>query len=211
MIITVDGPSGSGKGTLSRKIAAHYNLGFLDTGLLYRAVAEQALSAGYDASDEQKIITIAQNLHDVALEKEKLRSDEVAVMASKVAVIQGVRDALLTFQRDYVAKPPVGKAGVVLDGRDTGTVICPDADFKFYLTSAVEVRAERRQKELQNMGIRSITSEVLSDMIARDQRDSTRDVSPLRPAVDAHIIDTSEKTSGEVFAQVKNIIDSDRH
>jgi cytidylate kinase len=209
MIITVDGPSGSGKGTLSRKIAAHYNLAFLDTGLLYRAVAEQALMAGYSPEDKEHIVDIAQNLHDVALEKEKLRSDQVAVMASKIAVIPEVRLALLHFQRDFTRNPPHGKRGAVLDGRDTGTFICPHADFKFYLTSAVEIRAERRQKELQNLAIKSIYSEVLSDMLARDKRDSEREMSPLRPAIDAYIIDTSEITSDEVFAQVIHIIDSE--
>jgi CMP/dCMP kinase len=207
MIVTVDGPSGSGKGTLARKIANHYKLAFLDTGLLYRAVAEQVLLAGYDADDKDSIVALAENLHDVALDKEKLRSDTVAVMASKIAVIPEVRQALLNFQREYALRPPAGKNGVVLDGRDTGTVICPDADFKFYLTSAVEVRADRRQKELQNLGIKSIYSEVLSDMLARDKRDSEREISPLRPAIDAHIIDTSEKTSDEVFALVTHVID----
>jgi CMP/dCMP kinase len=208
MIITVDGPSGSGKGTLSRKLAAHYNLAFLDTGLLYRAVAEQALKAGFAAEDVEDIVFIAENLHDVALDKEKLRADHVAVMASKIAVIPEVRQALLNFQRDFSRNPPQDKNGVVLDGRDTGTVICPDADFKLYLTSAIEVRAERRQKELQNLGIKSIYSEVLDDMLARDKRDSEREISPLRPAIDAHIIDTSEKTSDEVFAAVTHMIDS---
>lgn len=209
MIITVDGPSGSGKGTLSRKLAAHYNLSFLDTGLLYRAVAERALIAGFDDDDVEDIVAIAENLHDIALDKEKLRADHVAVMASKIAVIPQVRQALLNFQQYIAHNPPQGKAGVVLDGRDTGTVIAPDAEFKFYLTSAVEVRAERRQKELQNLGIKSIYSEVLDDMLARDKRDSEREISPLRPAVDAHILDTSEKTSDEVFAQVVHIIDSE--
>jgi cytidylate kinase len=208
MIITVDGPSGSGKGTLARKIATHYNMAFLDTGLLYRAVAEQALNRGYEPDATAQIIQIAENLHGVSLEKEKLRSDEVAVMASKIAIIPEVRVALLKFQRDFTQTPPGGKVGVVLDGRDTGTTVCPGADFKFYLTSAVEVRADRRQKELQNLGIKSIYSEVLSDMIARDRRDSEREISPLRPAVDAHIIDTSEKTSDEVFALASRFIDS---
>ncbi|MBP6986437.1 MAG: (d)CMP kinase [Alphaproteobacteria bacterium] len=211
MIVTVDGPSGSGKGTLSRKIADYYNLAFLDTGLLYRAVAEEALGLGLPIDNVSAIIRVAQNLHDVSLEKEKLRSDEVAVMASKVAVIPEVRQALLEFQRQYAYKSHQGRNGVVLDGRDTGTVICPDADFKVYLTSAVEVRAQRRQKELQNLGIKSIYSEVLSDMIARDKRDSEREISPLRPAIDAHIIDTSEKTSDEVFLMVRQIIDSGPH
>lgn len=207
MIITVDGPSGSGKGTLSRKLAAYYNLAFLDTGLLYRAVAEQALKAGFAPEDVDDIVYIAENLHDVALDKEKLRADHVAVMASKIAVIPEVRQALLNFQRDFSRNPPEDKKGVVLDGRDTGTVICPDADFKLYLTSAIEVRADRRQKELQNLGIKSIYSEVLDDMLARDKRDSEREISPLRPAIDAHIIDTSEKTSDEVFTAVTHMID----
>lgn len=206
MIVTVDGPSGSGKGTLSRKVADFYHLAFLDTGLLYRAVAEEALRMGLESTQVPSIIEISRNLHDIALDKEKLRSDEVAVMASKVAVIPEVRQALLEFQRDYAHKHHQGKQGVVLDGRDTGTVVCPEADFKFYLTSAVEVRADRRQKELQNLGIKSIYTEVLSDMIARDKRDSEREISPLRPAVDAHIIDTSEKTSDEVFQMVRQII-----
>lgn len=210
MIIAIDGPSGSGKGTLSRKLAEHYNFAFLDTGLLYRAVADQLLKAEWHPEDVDKAIEIAENLDISVLEKEKLRRDEVAVVASKIATIPGVRKALLEIQRNLAHTPVAGKAGVVMDGRDIGTTVCPEADVKFFLTSAVEVRAVRRHKELQNLGIKSIYSEVLSDMIARDKRDSERADSPLRPAVDAHILDTSEKSIDEVLSSAIQIIEAQK-
>ncbi len=156
MIITIDGPSGSGKGTMSRLLAEHYNLSFLDTGLLYRAVAGQILTAGIKPENIDKVVKLAEDLDFSMLEKEKLRSDEIAVVASKIATIPGVRKALLQAQRTFAQSPGVGKNGVILDGRDVGTTICPEADVKFFLTSAVEVRATRRHKELQNLGIESI-------------------------------------------------------
>lgn len=210
MIIAVDGPSGSGKGTLSRRLAQHYNLAFLDTGILYRAVAYEALQRGLESEQEEEITDIASNLDLAGLATEKLRQDGVAVMASKIATIHGVRQALFEFQRNYAKNVPPGKNGVILDGRDIGTTICPQADHKFFLTSAVEVRAGRRHKELLNLGIESIYSDVLSDMIARDKRDSEREDSPLRPASDAHILDTSEKTIEEVLLDAIGMIDADR-
>ena len=210
MIIAIDGPSGSGKGTLSRRLAEHYNLAFLDTGLLYRAVGNQLLQAGLRAEDHAQATKAAQQLTLDQLEKEKLRCDKVAVAASKVATIPGVREALLKFQQDFAHSSPENHNGVILDGLDIGTTVCPDADVKFFLTSAVEVRASRRHKELLNLGIESIYSEVLSDMIARDKRDSEREDSPLRPAADAHVLDTSEQSIDEVLLSAIQIVDASR-
>jgi cytidylate kinase len=208
MIIAIDGPSGSGKGTLSRKLAQHYNLEFLDTGILYRAVAEKALQKGLSPDHRTQIIQIAKDLDLSTVPHEKLRGDGVARIASQIAIFPEVRSILLEFMQNFANNPPAGKAGVVLDGRDIGTTVCPHADYKFFLTSAVEVRANRRHKELLSLGIKSIYSEVLSDMIARDKRDSEREDSPLRPAADAHIIDTSEKSIDEVLTTTIHIIDS---
>lgn len=207
MIIAMDGPSGSGKGTLSKILADHYNLAFLDTGLLYRAVAERALDLGVSHNEADRLSDLAKSLDMNHVSVDELRRDEVAVMASKVAALPGVRQALLDFQKNFAAHPPEDKNGAILDGRDIGTTVCPNADYKIFLTSALEVRAARRHKELQNRGIESIYSEVLADMLARDKRDSQRQDSPLRPALDAYVVDTSEKSVDEVAQQLIHLID----
>lgn len=210
MIIAIDGPSGSGKGTLSRKLAEHYDLAFLDTGILYRAVAALAMEHNVKSNQISKILEIAKNMDVQAIPPQKLKAEGIALMASEVAVIPELRSFLLEFQRSFAAFPPDEKRGAVLDGRDIGTIVCPEANFKFFLTSAVEVRADRRHKELLNLGIKSIYSEVLSDMISRDKRDSERKDSPLRPAKDAHVIDSSEKSIEEVLSFAIHIIDEEK-
>ena len=167
-IITIDGPSGAGKGTLARTLAHHYNLALLDTGLLYRCVGVKALQSGVALDNEIRLAQIAQTLHAEDLIRYDLRTHEASNASSRVAVFHGVREALLDFQREFAENPPAGFQGSILDGRDIGTVICPHARVKFYITAQVEIRAKRRFKELRARGIQSIYGVVLKDMKARD-------------------------------------------
>jgi cytidylate kinase len=192
-VIAVDGPAASGKGTLARKLAQHFGFHHLDTGLLYRAVGFQAADR---IDDPSAAIRIAQAFDPGVLIESSLRSDEVARLASKVSAIPEVRTALLDFQRRFAAKPP----GAVLDGRDIGTVICPDAPAKLYVTAQVEVRAARRLKELQANGVATIYAAVLQDLIDRDARDSKRAAAPLKVADGAFLLDTSGLSPEDVFA-----------
>ena len=204
MIITIDGPAASGKGTLARHIAAHLGYAHLDTGKLYRAVGLAVLSAGGDPADPAAATAAAraldpEALNPRALEDPALAGDRVARAASIVAATPEVRTALLDLQRTFAAQPPDGAAGAVLDGRDIGTVVCPGADVKFFVTASAQVRAERRHKELLARGEPSIYARVLADIQERDRRDSTRVVAPLRPAPDAKLIDTSALDAAAVL------------
>jgi cytidylate kinase len=202
IIIAIDGPAASGKGTLAKRIAAELGFAHLDTGSLYRAVGVAVLRAGKDPADAAVAAQVARALRpeDGILSDPELRSDEAAQAASKVAVVPEVRSALLDFQRTFAAVPPGGAPGSVLDGRDIGTVVCPDAGAKLFVTASVEVRAERRLKELRERGIPAIPSDVLEDMKARDARDSQRAVAPLKPADDAFVLDTSAMNPDQAFA-----------
>jgi cytidylate kinase len=184
MIIAVDGPAAAGKGTIARALAKHFGYHFLDTGALYRMVGLAVLRRGQDPADTAAAIIAATSLDPSGFEDRDLRSEAVGAAASVVAVVPDVRSALLSLQRDFARKPP----GAVLDGRDIGTVVCPDADVKLYVTASPEVRARRRQAEL---GAASYDS-VLAEIRARDLRDSQRATAPLLPAKDAVILDTSE-------------------
>jgi len=208
MIIAIDGPAAAGKGTLARRLAAHFGYAYLDTGLIYRAVGKKVLEAGADPEDAVAAEAVARALSPDDLARDDLRTDDVAQAASKVSAVPGVRAALLEFQRDFAATPPDGVAGAVLDGRDIGTVVCPDAAAKLFVTASTEVRAKRRLKELQDRGGEAIYARVLEDMRERDARDSGRDVSPLEPASDADILDTSELDADQVFAMALEIIAS---
>ncbi len=208
MIIAIDGPAAAGKGTLARRLATHYKLAYLDTGLIYRAVGKMVIDSGADAEDADAAEGVARALSASDLNRDGLRSDEVAQAASKVSAVPGVRAALLEFQRDFAAYPPDGKTGAVLDGRDIGTVVCPDADVKLFVTASAEVRAERRVKELQERGLEAIYARVLEDMRERDARDSERAVSPLEPANDAHNLDTSGLDAGQAFQAALDIVGS---
>lgn len=207
-VIAIDGPAASGKGTLARRIAAAYGFAHLDTGSIYRAVGLAVLRAGLDPADDAAAESAARALSpsDSVLHDPELRSDRSADAASKVAAKPGVRAALLAFQQRFAAEPPEGARGAVLDGRDVGTVVCPNADVKLFITASVEVRAERRLKELQGRGIPAIWSDVLEDMKARDARDSQRAVAPLRPAVDAVVVDTSALGPDEAYARAIAVI-----
>ena len=206
MIITVDGPAAAGKGVLTRKLASHFDLARLDTGLLYRAVGWAVLAAGENPEDEAKAAAAAARLTADDLDNGKLRSEAAGDAASKVAAIGAVRNALLDFQRSFAAAPPNGKKGAVFDGRDTGTVICPEAPYKLFLTAAVNKRAERRLKELQDKGVEAIYARVLRDMQDRDKRDQSRSFAPLEPADDALVLDTSEMDPETVFQEALKFI-----
>jgi len=200
VIIAIDGPSAAGKGTLARRVADHFDLAYLDSGLLYRAVALSLTMAGGDPADAAAAAEAARHLDLGLLDSPRLRSDEIAQAASVVAVHPGVRQALIDLQRRFAADPPGGRAGAVLDGRDIGTVICPDADAKIFVTAAVDARARRRYKELIQRGQNTIYARVLQEMMERDARDSGRKVAPLKAADDAFILDTTNMDADAAFS-----------
>lgn len=202
MIIAVDGPAASGKGTLARRIARELGYAYLDTGKLYRAVGMAVLRAGGDPSDAAAAESAARRLDPADLDDPGLAGDEAAQAASKVGAIPAVRAALLKFQRAVARRDP----GAVLDGRDIGTVVCPDADIKLYVTASDEVRAERRHKELLDRGEDIIYARVLQDLKERDARDSARSVSPMKPAEDAVVLDTTKLDAQAVFAAAMGLI-----
>lgn len=211
MIIAIDGPAASGKGTLARRLADHFGLAYLDTGLLYRAVGAKARDRGIDPASPGAA-GAARDLAADDLDDPRLRLDEAAASASLVAAQAEVRAALRDFQRDFARNPPDTPrgpaAGAVLDGRDIGTQVCPDADVKLFVTAAAEVRAERRLKELRERGIESIHGRVLQEMKDRDIRDRERDVAPLTKAKDAFFLDTTQMDADEVFAAAEDHLSS---
>jgi cytidylate kinase len=187
MIIAIDGPAASGKGTLAKRVADHFALACLDTGLLYRAVARDVLARGGSLEDEAEAAAVARTIDPATLNDPNLRLPGVGEAASVVARIPAVRAALLDFQRDFARQEP----GAVLDGRDIGTVVCPDADVKIFVTAEAAVRARRRYEELRHRG-EPVTFEAVLDVIRRqDERDSSRADAPMRPADDAILLDTS--------------------
>lgn len=208
MIIAVDGPAASGKGTLSKRLAKHFGYAHLDTGKIYRAVGFNVLASGGDPGDPAAAVAAARALTPKALENPDLVEDSVAAAASKAAAITEVRDLLLTFQRDFAATPPGGAPGAVLDGRDIGTVVCPDADIKLFVDADVEVRAGRRYKELLDRGETTIYSRVLQDLKDRDDRDRNRSVAPLKPAADSFVLDTSTLDAENAFRAALAYIES---
>ncbi len=201
VVVAIDGPAASGKGTVARRLAAHLGFAHLDTGLLYRAVAGRMIDAGGDPADAAAAEREAHALSAADLAGEGLRSEPVAATASIVAAHAGVRAALLGFQRGFAAGPPDGAPGAVLDGRDIGTIVCPGAAVKIFLEASVAVRARRRVRELRERGPGSIYAAVLRDMEARDVRDRCRAEAPLVPAEDAFVIDTSTMDADEVFRE----------
>lgn len=205
MIVAIDGPAAAGKGTLARRLARHLGYDFLDTGALYRAVGLQVLRAGGDPADPQAAQAAAENLDLALVNDPELRGEAAAKAASLVAAQPAVRAALLGFQRDFARRPPGGR-GAVLDGRDVGTVVCPDAEIKLFITASAEARALRRQRELQARGQPAIWEAVLQDMRDRDARDEQRDVAPSKPAADAIVIDTTALSADEVFERAMAIV-----
>jgi cytidylate kinase len=210
LIITIDGPAASGKGTLARRLADKFGLAHLDTGRLYRATGLAMLETGGDPADPIAAEKAAQNLDFSRLGDPRLRQEDVARAASLVAAIPAVRAALLEAQRRFAHHPPPVNSepaiGAVLDGRDIGTVVCPDANVKLFLVASVESRAKRRVKELRESGAAAIYNDVLQDMRERDARDSERQVAPLSAAPDAVIIDTTLLDADQVFEQASELI-----
>ncbi|HZT50541.1 MAG TPA: (d)CMP kinase [Stellaceae bacterium] len=200
MIIAVDGPAASGKGTLARRLAQHYRLAHLDTGGLYRATALRALLAGGDPADPAVAVAAARAVRLSDVDDARLRDERVGEAASVVAAIPAVRETLLGFQREFAHHPPGDFTGAVLDGRDIGTAVCPEADAKIFVTATLEARALRRFKELQADDSGIIYERVLQDMKARDARDSGRATAPLRRAPDALELDTTGLDADAAFA-----------
>lgn len=197
-VVAIDGPAAAGKGTIARAVAARFGFAHLDTGLLYRATAARVLASGADPGDAEAAEAAARALSAPDLAREDLRDEAVAEGASKVAVIPGVRAALLDFQRNFAAR----KGGAVLDGRDIGTVVCPEADVKLFVTASVEVRAARRAREL---GLSM--DAVLDDLRRRDARDAGRASAPLMAARDAHLLDTSDLGINAAVAKAAALIE----
>ena len=206
MIIALDGPAASGKGTLARQLAAHFGLRHLDTGLTYRAVAAALLARGLPLGDEAVAISVAQNLDLGTLDRNLLSSHEIGEAASRIAVLPQLREELVRLQRVFAAQEP----GAVLDGRDIGTVVCPDAAAKLFVTASPEARAKRRTDELNGKGIPADFNEILVDLKRRDERDCTRKNSPLKPAENAHLLDTTEMDIDSAFRAAVEIVEKAR-
>jgi cytidylate kinase len=206
MIIAIDGPAASGKGTLGRSLAAHYGLRHLDTGLLYRAVAKGVLDAGRKPDDRAAAVAAAQGLDLAKLDEAALKAPAVGDAASIVSAFPDVRIVLVAVQRGFAAKAP----GAVLDGRDIGTVICPGADVKIFVTATPQVRASRRAKEFKAMGQPIEEAAVLADILKRDERDTKRPISPLKQASDAHLLDTTNMDISSAIRAAIDIVEATR-
>jgi cytidylate kinase len=204
MIIAIDGPAASGKGTLAKRIAAHYGYEHLDTGMLYRAVGRDVLKAGQSLDDASAAAVAARSLDVSTFDDPELRNQTNSDAASRVAVIPEVRTALLQMQKDF----PKGKPGVVVEGRDIGTAVFPDADAKLYITASLEERAQRRFRELAGAGENLTYEAIYADLEARDRRDQTRTASPLRIAEDAHLLDTTKLDIEAALLAAVRLIDA---
>ena len=205
-VIAVDGPAASGKGTIATRLGATYGLPVLDTGLLYRAVGVLTERAGNDLDDEQAARAMAATLTAEQLDDPALRTRAAGELASRVAVHPRVREALFDFQRAFAAQP----GGAILDGRDIGTVICPDAPAKLYVTATAEVRAERRWKQLTGQGEAVAYEDVLADIRRRDARDGEREAAPMTQAPDATLLDTTEMTIDHAADAARRIVEAAR-
>lgn len=204
--IAIDGPAASGKGTLARRLADHYGFHHLDTGLTYRAVGHALMESGLPLDNEELAVIVAKNVDLANLDREVLARHEIGEAASKVAVMSEVRRVLVEAQRRFAQKQP----GAVLDGRDIGTVVCPEAEVKLFVTASAQTRASRRWKEISASGIEADYQHILADIHRRDERDMARADSPLRPADDAHLIDTSEMDIETAFQTAMAIVEDAR-
>jgi len=203
MIVAIDGPAAAGKGTIAERLAVHYRLPYLDTGLLYRATGTEMAERGLDLDDGESAGQIAATIEPARFSDRQLRGRPAGELASRVAVHSEVRDALLQFQRDFANQP----GGAVLDGRDIGTAVCPQADVKIFVTASAEVRARRRTDELRANGRTIGYERILGEIIERDARDSSRTVAPLRRAVDAYLLDTTDKDIETAFRAAVDIVE----
>lgn len=210
MIIAIDGPSSSGKGTIAQLLGAKLGFSVLDTGLLYRLLGYMVLKNGKDPSNKKAVLEALKHFKydSLALNSPVLRDDSVAKAASIVSAFPEVRDALLSYQREFAKAPPGMTKGAILDGRDIGTVVLPDADLKVFITASVKVRAHRRWKELQHRDVMCMFDDVLRDLKDRDDRDTHRECSPLKPSADAYIIDTSDLTPQMAVDKILTLIKS---
>ena len=206
MIIAIDGPAASGQGTLGKKLAGHYGFRHLDTGLLYRAVAKALLDAAAPLADAERAKLAAQALDPSVFDETALKGQAVGDAASVVSAIPEVRTALFDLQRSFAASPP----GAVLDGRDIGTVICPLAEVKIFVTATPEVRAQRRAAEFAERGEAHDFGKILEDILRRDERDTSRAVAPLKPAPDAHLLDTTHLDIDAAFRAAIDIVEAAR-
>jgi CMP/dCMP kinase len=206
MIIAIDGPAASGKGTLGKRLAAQYGLRHLDTGLIYRAVAKAMLDAGHSPGNRARAVAAAEAIDPARFDEPALKSQAVGEAASLVSAVPEVRGALLAFQRKFGRTPP----GAVIDGRDIGTVIFPDADVKIFVTATPEVRASRRFAELRAAGATVSEADVLADIQRRDERDTTRTTAPLKAAPDAHLLDTTRLGIDAAFRAAIDIVEAVR-
>jgi len=206
MIIAIDGPAASGKGTIARQLAAVYGLHHLDTGLLYRAVAKAVLDAGYSPDNVEQATAAAVALDPKKFDDKALKLQAITEASSVVAAIPQVRQALMNYQREFATRPP----GAVLDGRDIGTVIAPGADVKLFVVATPEVRAARRLLELKARGEEADEKEILADLLRRDERDSRRTAAPLKAAPDAHLLDTTHLGIDAAFRAALDIIEAVR-
>ncbi len=206
MIIAIDGPAAAGKGTLAQRLSVHYRLPYLDTGLLYRLTGRLMVEQGLDPDDGQAAERVARALDPADLADPTLRGHEAGELASRVAVHAGVRAALLDFQRAFAAR----REGAVLDGRDIGTAVCPNADIKIFVTASPEVRARRRTDELNAKGRAVDYATILAEIAGRDARDSGRAAAPLKAAEDAYLLDTSDKDIEAAFRAAVDIVDRAR-
>jgi cytidylate kinase len=206
LLIAIDGPAASGKGTLARRLADYFHLPHLDTGLTYRAVAHMLISRGWPLDDEAHAIEAARQVDLAHLDRHALSAHAVGEAASRVAVISEVRAILVEKQRAFARNP----RGAVLDGRDVGTVVCPDADVKLFVTASAEVRAMRRLRDIEGRGGTADFADILADIERRDARDTGRADSPLRPAADAHLLDTSEMSIEAAFQTARAIVETAR-
>lgn len=204
MIIAIDGPAASGKGTLARRLAAHYGLPHLDTGLLYRATAASLLDHDRDLNDASAAVAAARGLALTDFDEERLRRREMGEAASIVAAIPAVREALIAAQRNFANRA----SGAVLDGRDIGTIICPNADVKIFVVASPEARAQRRALELAARGEKFDYAAILSEIRTRDERDSRRDAAPLKPASDAILLDTTRLNVEAAFEAARRIVET---
>ena len=210
MILAIDGPAASGKGTIAKKLAEYFNLSYLDTGILYRAVALQMLTKGMNEKDSQSAEKVARQVSIASIDHTGIRTRAVSDLASKIATIPGVREELLDRQRRFAQNPDPSKNGAILDGRDIGTVVCPHADFKIFITADLEIRAKRRWKELLQSDPTVIYCEVLEEVRSRDERDTNRKDAPLAVTSGALVIDTSNKSIDVSFNEAKDWILSRR-
>lgn len=207
MIIAVDGPAAAGKGTLARRLANHLGYAYLDTGALYRAVGLSVLKAGQNPSDQEAAAAASLALDLSTLSDPALREEATGNAASQVAAITEVRANLLNFQRNFSNNPPENKGGAVLDGRDIGTVVCPDAPVKLFITASAEERARRRSAEIEGRGEAADYGKILADVKARDERDMNRKDAPLKPAEDALLLDTTELDIDAVFLRALALVE----